>query len=154
MYEFDIISYSYEGEIPVYKIKFKPKSSKGKYNGNVWIDSENFTIIKVEQQNNKVLRDFSLFGISFELYFHKTTLVFDDFSSEKYQLQFLESEFKFKSGINRPIKIVEKNKYVRGRRKQNELLARINFNLDQTSKTTLIVFEDMPINEEEYNKLG
>ena len=153
LYEFDIISYSYEGEIPVYKIKFKPKSSKGKYNGNVWIDSENFTIIKVEQQNNKVLRDFSLFGISFELYFHKTTLVFDDFSSEKYQLQFLESEFKFKSGINRPIKIVEKNKYVRGRRKQNELLARINFNLDQTSKTTLIVFEDMPINEEEYNKL-
>ena len=75
------------------------------------------------------------------------------FSTEKYQLQFLESEFKFKSGINRPIKIVEKNKYVRGRRKQNELLARINFNLDQSSKTTLIVFDDMPINEEEYSKI-
>ena len=153
LYEFDVISYSYEGEKPVYKIKFKPKSSKGKYNGNVWIDSQNFSIIKIEQQNNKVLRDFSLFGISFELYFHKATLVFNNFSSEKYQLQFLESEFKFKSGINRPIKIVEKNKYVRGRRKQNELLARINFNLDQTSKTTLIVFDDKPINEEEYNNL-
>ena len=63
------------------------------------------------------------------------------------------SEFKFKSGINRPIKIVEKNKYVRGRRKQNELLARINFNLDQSSKTTLIVFDDIPINEEEYSKI-
>ena len=127
---------------------------KGKYSGNVWIDSENFSIIKIEQLNNIVLRDFSLFGISFELYYHRATLVFNNFSSEKYQLQFLESEFKFRSGINRPIKIVEKNKYVRGRRKQNELLARINFNLDQSSKTTLIVFDDIPINEGEYNKLN
>ena len=94
-----------------------------------------------------------MFGISFELYYHRATFVFSHFSTEKYQLQFLESEFKFKSGINRPIKIVEKNKYVRGRRKQNELLARINFNLDQSSKTTLIVFEDIPIKEGEYNKL-
>ena len=153
LYDFKIISYSYEGEIPVYKIKFKPKSSKGKYNGNIWIDSENFSIMKIVQQNNKVLRDFSLFGISFELYYHRATLVFNNFSSEKYQLQFLESEFKFRSGINRPIKIVEKNKYVRGRRKQNELLARINFNLDQSSNTTLIVFDDIPIKEGEYNKL-
>ena len=153
LYDFRIISYSYEGETPVYKIKFKPKSTKGKYSGDIWVDSENFSIIKIEQQNNKVLRDFSLFGISFELYYHSATFVFSQFSTEKYQLQFLESEFKFKSGINRPIKIVEKNKYVRGRRKQNELLARINFNLDQSSKTTLIVFDDTPINEEEYNKL-
>ena len=153
LYEFKIISYSYEGEVPVYRIKFKPKSSKGKYGGNIWIDSENFSIMKIEQQNNKVLRDFSLFGISFELYYHKATLVFSNFSNKKYQLQFLESEFKFKSGIDRPIKIVEKNKYVRGRRKQNELLARINFNLDQSSKTTLIVFDDIPINEEEFSKL-
>ena len=153
LYDFRIISYSYEGETPVYKIKFKPKSTKGKYSGDIWVDSENFSIIKIEQQNNKVLRDFSLFGISFELYYHSATFVFSQFSTEKYQLQFLESEFKFKSGINRPIKIVEKNKYVRGRRKQNELLARINFNLDQSSKTTLIVFDDIPINEEEYNKL-
>ena len=153
LYDFNIISYSYEGEIPVYKIKFKPKSSKGKYSGDIWIDSENFSIMKIEQQNNKVLRDFSLFGISFELYYHRATVVFSHFYTEKYQLQFLESEFKFKSGINRPIKIVEKNKYVRGRRKQNELLARINFSLDQSSKTTLIVFDDIPINEEEYNKL-
>ena len=153
LYDFKIISYSYEGEIPVYKIKFKPKSSKGKYSGDIWIDSENFSIIKIQQQNNKVLRDFSLFGISFELYYHRATVVFSHFSTEKYQLQFLESEFKFKSGVNRPIKIVEKNKYVRGRRKQNELLARINFNLDQSSKTTLIVFDDIPINEEEYIKI-
>ena len=153
LYDFKIISYSYEGETPVYKIKFKPKSSKGKYNGNIWIDSENFSIMKIVQQNNKVLRDFSLFGISFELYYHRATLVFNNFSSEKYQLQFLESEFKFRSGIDRPIKIVEKNKYVRGRRKQNELLARINFNLDQSSNTTLIVFDDIPIKEGEYNKL-
>ena len=69
-----------------------------------------------------------MFGISFELYYHRATVVFSHFSTEKYQLQFLESEFKFKSGINRPIKIVEKNKYDRGRSKQNELLARINFN--------------------------
>ena len=153
LYDFKIISYSYEGEIPVYKIKFKPKSLKGKYNGDIWIDSENFSIIKIVQQNNKVLRDFSLFGISFELYYHRATLVFNNFSSEKYQLQFLETEFKFRSGINRPIKIVEKNKYVRGRRKQNELLARINFNLDQSSNTTLIIFDDIPIKEGEYNKL-
>ena len=153
LYDFKIISYSYEGEIPVYKIKFKPKSSKGKYSGDIWINSENFSIVKIQQQNNKVLRDFSLFGISFELYYHRATVVFSHFSTEKYQLQFLESEFKFKSGINRPIKIVEKNKYVRGRRKQNELLARINFNLDQSSKTTLIIFDDIPINEEEYSKI-
>ena len=35
---------------------------------------------------------------------------------------------------------------------KNELLARINFNFRSKFKTTLIVFDDIPIKEGEYNK--
>ena len=49
-----------------------------------------------------------LLGLSFNAYGRKLQLKFDRFQGEKYQLQFLNVETKFRTGIDRPIKIIEK----------------------------------------------
>ena len=66
-------------------------------------------------------------------------------------MEFLTVETNFKTGIDRPIKIVEKNKFVKGRRKQNELKGEINFKLDQQTQLTLVVFDSTPLSQVEFD---
>ena len=56
-----------------------------------------------------------------------------------------------KIGIKRPLKIVEKNKNVKGRRKQNEVKGEIHFIARSIEKTELIVFETETISASVYN---
>ena len=46
----------------------------------------------------------------------------------RYALQYFENESGYESGMRRPVNIIEKNKNVRGRRKQNELAINQNLN--------------------------
>ena len=124
----------------VYIIRFQPSGKKGKYKGILYIEADQYSLIQMEVENVRSIRDFSLLGLSFNMYGRKTQLKFDRFEGEKYQLQYLRVETKFSTGIERPIKILEKNKFVKGRRKQNELSGKINFKLDQKSTVTLVVF--------------
>ena len=62
-------------------------------------------------------------------------------------------ETKFRTGIDRPVKIIEKNKFVKGRRKQNELSGKIHFKLDQKRSVTLVVFDSEKVNEKAFESL-
>ena len=95
-----------------------PKNKKGKFEGTLFVDADNYTLIQLDYENVKPLKDFSLMGFSFQLYRHKGLLKFAKFNEENYQLQFYEREINYKFGIDRPLKILEKNKYIKGRRKQ------------------------------------
>ena len=107
----------------------------------------------MEYENVKSIRDFSLLGLSFNAYGRKLQLKFDRFQGEKYQLQYLDVETKFRTGIDRPIKIIEKNKFVKGRRKQNELSGKIHFKLDQMSSITLVVFDSEKVSYKAFESL-
>ena len=107
----------------------------------------------MEYENVGSIRDFSLLGLSFNAYGRQLQLKFNRFQGEKYQLQYLNIETKFRTGIDRPIKILEKNKYVKGRRKQNELSGKIHFKLDQKSSITLVVFDSERVNDETFESL-
>ena len=104
----------------------------------------------MEYENVGSIRDFSLLGLSFNAYGRKLQLKFDRFQGEKYQLQFLNVKTKFRTGIDRPIKIIEKNKFVKGRRKQNELSGKIHFKLDQMSSITLVVFDSEKVSNKAF----
>jgi len=46
-----------------------------------------------------------------------------------------------KSGIDRPIKVVEKNKYVKGRRKQNQISFKLDLIINSLNKQELQIFQ-------------
>ena len=105
----------------------------------MYVEADTYSLIQLEFDSVQNLRDFSLMGLSFAAYGHSVQLKFSPFKNDRYQLEYLTAETKFKTGIDRPIKIVEKNKFVKGRRKQNELKGEIHFKLDQKSTVTLVV---------------
>ena len=53
-------------------------------------------------------------------------------------------------GIKRPVKIIEKNKNVKGRRKQNEVSGKVDFTVRNIEKIELIVFESNPLAENDF----
>ena len=116
----------------------------------MYVDADSFSLIQLEYDNVQNLRDFSLMGLSFSAYGRSVKLKFSSFNKARYQLAFLTVETKFKTGIDRPIKIVEKNKFVKGRRKQNELKGEVHFKLDQKSSVTLVIFNSETVSQEDF----
>ena len=153
LYDYEIINFTYIAGVPVYIISFQPNGKKGKYKGKLYIEAEQYSLIQMEYENVRSIRDFSLLGLSFNAYGRKLQLKFDRFQGDKYQLQYLNIETKFRTGIDRPVKIIEKNKFVKGRRKQNELSGKIHFKLDQKMSLTLVVFDSEKVNEKAFESL-
>ena len=150
LYNFEIMNFTYMDNVPVYQIQFSPKSSKGKFKGTLFIDADSYTLIQMNYVNTKPLKDFSLLGFSLQVYRQNIFLKFGKFDGKKYQLQYIEKELNYRIGVNRPIKLLEKNKYVSGRRKQNELKAELDLKIDQANRFTLIIFESKPLSQKEF----
>ena len=56
-------------------------------------------------------------------------------------------------GIDRPFKLIEKNKNVEGRRKQNEISFKLDLAVTNEFKTELQVFESDRISSVDYKKI-
>ena len=90
-------------------------------------NTEDFAIIRVDYENVKPLRTFSLLGISLNEYEKKGTIIFQQNDTKKYALKYMDESAGQRIGIKRPVKIIEKNKNVKGRRKQNEVSCKVHF---------------------------
>ena len=71
----------------------------------------------------------------------------------KYSLSYLEREQGETVGIDRPLTIIEKNRHVPGRNKQNELDLDLDMRFGQVEKVQLVVYEDQPLAGSEYEAL-
>lgn len=149
-YDFELVNFTYLNDTPVYQIQFKPSRSKGRYKGVLYIDADSFSLIQMDYENTKNIKDFSFLGLTFQLYRQLLRIKFSKFEGQKYQLQFIERIISYRTGIRRPLKIVEKNKHVRGRRKQNELIADIDMQLDNEERYTLVVLNSEPLSKEKF----
>lgn len=149
-YEFQLENLTTLHDYTVYKVSFIPKYSAD-YKGTIYINADDFAIIRVDYENVKPLRRFSLLGVSLNQYLHKGTLLYEKNSRNKYILKYAEETEGQRVGFKRPVKIIEKNKHVKGRRKQNEIASDLNFVVRNTDKTEMIVFENTPIEEALFN---
>ncbi|XLS29476.1 carboxypeptidase-like regulatory domain-containing protein [Flavobacteriaceae bacterium M23B6Z8] len=139
-YKFELTDYSYIGNQPVYVIHFEPKRNAD-YKGTLYVNIDDFAVLRADYENVQPLRNFNLLGISFSEYLSKGKMIFSKNNNEKYSLLYLEHETGGKFGIRRPLKIVEKNKHVKGRRKQNELEVKLDMATTATRKYELVVFD-------------
>lgn len=146
-YDFERVDFTYLNNIPVYILKFKP-SGNVDYAGKLYIDADKMTLLRAEYKNIKDIRDISLLGFSFKHYFKEIAIQFKKTASGKYALQYLEAIDQFETGVNRAFSILEKNKVVKGRNKQNELKMELNFRTNQFQKYQMVVFESERITQE------
>ena len=139
-YEFELQEFTYLGNEAVYVIDFKPKRSAD-YRGTLYINSDDFALIRVDYQNVKSIKTFKLLGISLNVYLKKGKVIFSKGNDDYYGLRYFESETRSRMGIKRPLKIIEKNRHVKGRNKQNELSGKVDLAFTNIEKNEVVVFE-------------
>lgn len=148
-YEFTLDDFTYLGDAAVYVISFMPKRSED-YKGKLYINSDDFALIRMDFENVKSLKKFNLLGISMNENLAKGSIIFTKNDTEKYQLSYYNISKGMRVGFKRPIKIIEKNKNVKGRRKQNELSLKIDATFGNINRYEVVVFNETPINFSQY----
>lgn len=149
-YDFTLNEFTYLGNDAVYVLSFKPSGSAD-YEGTLYINSDDFAILQVDYTNIKPVKKFNLLGISANKYLSKGKIIYGKSPNGSYGLRYLESETGTRIGLRRPLKIIEKNKIVKGRNKQNELSGDIDFVFINVVKNEMIVFEAEQISQASYD---
>ncbi len=139
-YDFTLKDFTYMGKDAVYVLEFEPKRSED-YKGTLYINSDDFALIRVDFENVKSVKTFKLLGISLNTYLSKGKIIFSKGSDTTYGLRYFESETGNRMGIKRPLKIIEKNRHVKGRNKQNELSGNVDLAFTNIDKNEVVVFE-------------
>ena len=151
-YKFSIQDFTYMGEEAVYVIYFEPKSSAD-YKGRLYINSDDFAVIRLDYENVNPIKKFNLLGLSMNQYLGRGKMIFSKEINNQYNLRYLEQENGTRVGIKRPLKIIEKNKHVKGRNKQNELSVKLDMATVGVNKHEIIVFNTEPLSVSAYDAL-
>ncbi|SDE95658.1 CarboxypepD_reg-like domain-containing protein [Pricia antarctica] len=148
-YDLTLESFTYLGDQAVYVIDFIPDGSP-EYKGKLYINADDFALIRMDFENTEPLRDFKLLGVSINEYLAKGSILFAKGSDQKYHLRYYDIIKGVRAGVKRPLKIIEKNKNVKGRRKQNELSLKVDAAFGNVNHYELVVFNEELINEEQF----
>lgn len=103
-----------------YLIHFKPKN-KARLKGTMFINAEDFALTRIEYENIMPIKPFKLLGVNYDEPKYQGVAEFAKMKNGKYELSFSTLKHNFFLNVKRPFKIAEKNKNVKGRRKQNEI---------------------------------
>jgi len=136
----------------VYIIDAIPKG-KGKYSGKLYINTEDFALVRIDFKNIKPVYNLKLLGVFVNIYLRDGKMILSKYGNKKYSLSYSKINFGRRVGFDRPIKLIEKNKNVKGRRKQNEISFRMDIVSDEKSTTEMQVFESIKISKEKFENL-
>ncbi len=151
-YRFTLDAYTIIEDTPVYVVRFSPKGKKD-FKGVMYINTEDYAVMRLEFENVRRLSSFGLFGISYAHTIYRGKSIFSKDANGRYSPRYLELEDGNTFGIDRPLKVIEKNKFVKGRRKQNELSLGIDFQGGQLNKYEMVVFDTQTIDETTFNQV-
>lgn len=148
-YKFNITGYVTIDDAVNYVIAFEPKGSKD-FAGTMYVNTEDYAVMRLEYANVKKLYGIKLLGISYRETINRGKCLFSKDENGGYSLRFMELEEGVQFGVDRPLKVIEKNKNVAGRRKQNELSLNIDMNTLAVTKAEFVVFDSSVIDETTY----
>ncbi|MEN1785253.1 MAG: carboxypeptidase-like regulatory domain-containing protein [Bacteroidota bacterium] len=148
-YEFSLVGHTDIESDGVYIIDFVPKGS-APFQGRLYVNMEDFAVMRIDFENLKNLRNFRLLGIYYRETKFKGTMRFASLPNGRYELSFLDLSFGRWFRMDRPLDVIEKNKNVKGRRKQNELRLNIDFQMANTHKWELVVYNSDLIAKNEF----
>lgn len=151
-YDFDLQGLLHLGDATVYMINFEPKR-RADFKGKIFVDALDYGVHRIEYENVKPLKKFSLFGVSKVDDIYRGKMIFVKNTAGKYSLSYLEREQGETVGIDRPLTIIEKNRHVPGRNKQNELDLELDMRFGQVEKIQLVVYENRPLPGSDYEAL-
>lgn len=153
-YDFKLEDYVYIEDQFAYVISFTP-GNFADIKGKLYVNTEDFAILRLDYQNSDAIynKKFNMLGVNVNHMIFKGTMIFSKGEQQKYSLKYISHENGNSFKLDRPLTVIEKNKHVKGRRKQNELKLQMKFNIIDTNKRELIVFNSDNVNESVYKAL-
>ena len=151
-YNFSVPTFNILGDDLVYQIEAIPKG-RSKYSATLHINPDDFALVRIDFRNIKTVYSIKLFGVFVNIYLREGKMILSKFENEKYGLSYAKINFGQRTGFDRPIKLIEKNKNVKGRRKQNEISFRMDLITDVKTTTEFQVFDSKNINKEIFEKV-
>ncbi|MEM6895322.1 MAG: carboxypeptidase-like regulatory domain-containing protein [Bacteroidota bacterium] len=151
-YRYHLEGYTDIDDAGVYVVRFQPKGSAD-FRGRLYINIEDFAVLQIEFENVKNLRNFRLLGIYYRETVYKGMMRFGKIANNKYELKFMDFSFGRWFRFDRPLDVIEKNKNVKGRRKQNELRLNIDFQMAQSNKWEFVAYDTQPISQGTFDAL-
>lgn len=151
-YTFSDPDLNYFGNELVYVIEFKPNRGD-KFKGIIYVNSDDYAVVRIDYENIKPLFKFKLLGVSFSSNLEKGRMVFSKFENQKYSLSYYQNSRGNKISINRPFKIIEKNRFVGGRKKQNQISVKLDFASSSIYNTELQVFRVRSIDKVQFEEI-
>tara|TARA_B100000959_G_C14917839_1_gene598156 strand:+ start:38 stop:1480 length:1443 start_codon:yes stop_codon:yes gene_type:complete len=136
----------------VYVIECSPKG-RNKYSATLFINPYDFAVVRLDFKNIKPLFNIKLLGVFQNVYLREGKILLSKYENKKYNLSYLKINYGQKAGFDRPIKLIEKNKNVKGRRKQNEISFRMDLKIDRKIITELQVFESSEISKDTFQTI-
>jgi hypothetical protein len=151
-YKFSLEGYTHLEENTVYILKFEP-GRRGDFRGKMYVDAMDYGVHHLEYENVRPLKSFSLFGVSMKDDVYRGRLSFKKDNNGIYRPRYLEQESGETFGLDRPLTIIEKNRHVKGRNKQNELDLDIDLRMSTRQKLQLVVYEMEALKEPNFEVL-
>jgi len=151
-YKFTLEDYTIINEMTVYVLSFTPKGSKD-FKGTMYVNTQDFGVVRLDFENVRPISKFGLLGITYRNTIYRGKMLFDKGKNGAYSPTYLELEDGSYFGLDRPLKVIEKNKNVKGRRKQNELSLALDIQMDQIIKYEMVIFESETISNAEYDSI-
>ncbi|MGI9546048.1 MAG: carboxypeptidase-like regulatory domain-containing protein [Flavobacteriaceae bacterium] len=148
-YRFSLKGYTSIDEQGVYVIEFVPKGGAD-FEGTLYVNLEDFAVMRVDYSNVKSIRRIKLLGFHYEETAYKGTTIYAKNENGVYDVRFINLIEGRYMGVDRPLKVIEKNKHVKGRRKQNELSLNINMINLNTEKYELVVYDSELISTDDF----
>ena len=143
---------TFEGSDLTYVISYKPKGGED-FEGTLYINAQDFAITRLDFNNVKSLFKLKLFGVSFNENLKSGRMIFSKNTNNKYTLSYLQMTSGTEIGLDRPLKFIEKNKFVKGRRKQNEISFRLDLAMVSKDQYELRVFDHESLTEEAFQAI-
>ena len=151
-YVFSEPELTFEGNDLIYVIKFRPNGGED-YDGTLHINTEDFAVTRLDFNNVKSLFRIKLLGVSYNDNIRGGRMIFSKNNNKHYSLSYLQITEGNEVTVDRPIKFIEKNKFVKGRRKQNQISMKIDVSVVSKFQYELRVFDFEPINLETFNAI-
>ena len=151
-YKFEVEGFTHLDGETVYVISFQPKRGAD-YKGKIYVNTTDFGVHRLDYENVKPLKRFRLFGISTADDVYAGKMIFAKNEEGKYLPRYLEQQRGETFGLDRPLTIIEKNRVVPGRNKQNELDLDLDLSFSQVNTYQFVIYESAPLEKSAYDKV-
>lgn len=151
-YVFSEPELTFEGSDLTYLITYKPLGGED-FEGVLYINADDFAVTRLDFNNVKPLFKFKLLGVSYNENRKSGRMIFSKNANNNYALSYLQVTSGTEIGVDRPLKFIEKNKFVKGRKKQNEISFRLDLAMVSKNQYELRVFDHESLTEEAFQAI-